>query len=166
MNYHKFVYLFWLLPLYLLGMGLYQTAVYSGLESTYNSGESYTATVTDFDIKQIASQTNGYVVLKFATKSGETIEQKLSLPVQLASQIMEISVIPIRYKKGAFQEIVMMPTYKTHREVVLMNIGIMAISFLIGLGIAIVAHRFARRKLASGGDETLNIERVDIEATT
>jgi hypothetical protein len=166
MKSYKLLYLFWLLPLYLLGLTLHQTAVYYGLQYTYENGESYTSTVTDFNIKQIAAQTNGYVVLKFTPASGETIERKLGIPVQLASQIMETEIIPIRYKKGAFEEIVMMPTYKTHLDLVLMNIGIAVLALLIGLGIAITAHRFASRKLAQKEDDTLNIERVDIQPTT
>ncbi|MGM0588372.1 MAG: hypothetical protein ACQETE_08165 [Bacteroidota bacterium] len=164
MNSYKLIYLIWLLPLYLLGLTAHQSAVYFGLESTYTHGDSYTATVSDFDIKQIAAQTNGYVVLKFTTQDGATIERKLSLPVQLASQIMEIQVIPIRYQKDSFQEIVMMPTYETHREMVLMNIGVMLLSLLITLGIAIMAHRYAHQKLKQGDHpQELQFERVDLD---
>ena len=89
--------------------------MYRGTIDTYNNG-SIAADVLDFDIKQIAAQSNGYVVLNFTTSTGENIEKRLSLSVQMAQQIMDIGVIPIRFQKNTYQEIVMIPVTRNSKE--------------------------------------------------
>ena len=106
MNKYNFIFLIWLLPVYFIFQSGYQVYTYFGIQTTYNEGISYVAKVTDFDVKQIAAQTNGYVVLQFTPSDGETIEQKLSLPVQFAQVIMDSEVIPIRYKVDSAKPIV------------------------------------------------------------
>ncbi|MDR8392171.1 hypothetical protein NC796_13535 [Aliifodinibius sp. S!AR15-10] len=160
MSKYKFIYLIWLLPAYLLFLTVHQVLVYQGIGDTYNNGESYTAQVVDFDIKKIASQTNGYVVLNFETDNGENIERRLSLPIELASMITDFSQIPIRYQKGTFEEIVMMPTYSEHRNMVLSNAAISLIGLFIALGVAVIGHRYATRK-QNEVEEELVFERVD-----
>lgn len=59
MNNYKFLYLFWLLPLYIGALFFQQVSVYYGITDTYENGNSYTAEVVDFEFKQIAAQTNG-----------------------------------------------------------------------------------------------------------
>lgn len=159
MTKYKYIYLIWLLPAYLLFLTVHQVSVYYGIADTYENGNSYTAEVIEFDIKQIASQTNGFVVLRFETRSGESVQQKLSLPVELAGMISELSQIPIRYQEGAFEDIVMMPTYRQHRSMTLSNAVMAFLGLLMALGVAWVSHRYAGRKLA-GEEETLVIERV------
>jgi len=160
MNKYSFFYLFWLLPAYLLFLTIHQVWVYTGLTDTYQHGSSYTAEVTEFEIKQIASQTNGYVILRFNTDSGDTVQQKLTLPIELASMISDLKVIPVRYRSGAFENLVLMPTYPEHRRMVLSNAVMSGIGLLIALFIAIVAHRFASKKI-SEEDRELVIERVE-----
>lgn len=160
MSKYKFIYLIWLLPAYLLFLTVHQSLVYRGIGDTYSNGDSYTAEVVDFDIKKIASQTNGFVILEFETRDGEHIERKLSLPIELASMITELSQIPIRYQEGAFEEIVMMPTYSEHRNMVLSNMAISFIGLLITIGVAWAAHRYANRKQTEG-EAKLVFERVD-----
>lgn len=158
-NSYKYIYLIWLLPAYLLFLTVHQVAVYYGVSDTYENGTSYTAEVLEFDIKQIASQTNGYVVLEFETRYGDTVRRKLSLPVELAGMISDLNQIPIRYRKSAFEEIVMMPTYPQHRRMALSNAFMAFLGFLIAVGIAWASHRYAGKQL-SGKEETLVIERV------
>ncbi len=160
MNKYYFILLIWLLPTYFLYQFGYQAAVYKGIQSTYNDGESYIATVTDFDVKQIASQTSGYVILRFTTSSGSVIEEQLSLPVQMAQVIMESELIPIRYHENSFKPIVLMPTYELQQNVVKVNLGVTSIGFLATLVIAFYASRYARRRIRDG-EETLEIERID-----
>jgi hypothetical protein len=131
-----------------------------GLENTYQNGTSYTAEVVEFEFKQIAAQTNGYIVLKFETKDGDQIQQKLSLPVEMAGGLQGIRVVPIRYQSDAFQEIVLMPTYETQRNLVWTNVLMGFVAFLITFGIALTAHKFARKKL-SEEEEKIVIERID-----
>lgn len=160
MNKYHFVYLVWLLPGYLLFLFLHQAGVFYGINDTWENGASYTAEVIDFDIKQIAAQTNGYVVLKFDTNEGETIERKLSLPVEMAATIQENIVVPVRYQAGGFQEIVMIPAYSTQKGLVLTNMAMAFTGFLLTVYIAWLGHRYAGRKL-SGDEEEWEIERID-----
>ena len=160
MTKYHFIYLIWLLPAYFLFQFGYQIAIYQGVSSTYNNGDSYVANVVEFDVKQIAAQTNGYVILNFSTTEGNTVEQMLTLPVQMAQAIMESEVIPIRYKEDSFNPIVMMPTYELQKSVVKVNLGVTGIGLIVTLIVSVFASRYASRKIRFG-DQELVIERVD-----
>lgn len=160
MNQYKYLYLFWLLPLFFLFLIAQQATVYYGINDTYENGTSYTAEVVEFELKQIAAQTNGYVVLRFETKQGKEIQRKLSLPVEMAGALREIRVVPIRYHPGSWQEIVLLPTMETQKNLVWTNALMAVVAFLITLGIALTAHRFANKKRAEE-EEKLVIERVN-----
>ncbi|MDZ7715790.1 MAG: hypothetical protein U5J95_06210 [Balneolaceae bacterium] len=160
MSNYKLLYLIWLLPAAFLFLIIHQAAVFYGIVDTYDNGTSYTAEVVDFELKQIAAQTNGYIVLKFNTSDGNQVQQKLSLPVEMAGNLQEIRVIPIRYQKGAFQNIVMMPTYSTQKGLILTNLAMAAVGFLIALFITYLVHKYVGKKLSST-EEKLVIERVD-----
>ena len=162
MNSYKLLYAIGLLPGYLLFLCLHQAAVFYSVVDTYDNGDSYVADVVDYDMKQIAAQTNGYVVLAFETENGEEFQEKLSLPVEMAGAISKLGVIPIRYKKEAFVDIVMIPTYSTQKGLALTNLAMAAVGFFIALFVAYLVHRYVRRK-STAGDETLIIERVDDE---
>lgn len=137
----------WLLPIYLAYQFTYQSRVFFSMQDTYKNGENVVAEVIDFRIKQIAAQTNGYVVLKFTPSSGEPIEQRLSLPVQLAAPIQNSTFINIKYLGENFQNIVMVPTYQFHRNMVIVNIGVLFLSTFITILIAIWGNRIARKRL-------------------
>lgn len=160
MNKYYFIYLIWLLPAYFIFQLGYQAATYQGVNNTFENGESYIATVTDFDVKQIAAQTNGYVVLKFYTSSQDEIERKLTLPVQMAQVIMNSEVIPIRYLESSFNPIVMMATYELQKSVIKVNVGVTSFGLIVVLIIAFYASRYAGRKIRYG-EEKLVIERLD-----
>ncbi|WP_234572898.1 hypothetical protein [Rhodohalobacter sp. 614A] len=160
MNKYYFTFLVWLLPAYFIFQCGYQIYTYVGIVSTYNDGTSYVAKVTDFDVKQIAAQTNGYVVLEFNTSDGETIERQLSLPVQFAQVIMDSEVIPIRYKEDSGKTIVMMPVFELQKKVIRVNIAVTTIGLIATLILSFFASRYALRKLKTG-DEKLEIERID-----
>lgn len=160
MNKYYFIFLIWLLPAYFLFQAGYQIYTYFGIQSTFDDGTSYVATVTDFDVKQIAAQTNGYVVLRFNTSEDETIEQKLSLPVQFAQVIMESEVIPIRYKENSAKPIVMTPVYDLQRKVIRVNIAVTGFGLIVTIIVSFFASRYARKKIKSG-DERLEIERIE-----
>lgn len=160
MSKQKLVYLIWLLPAWLLFLTGHQILVYYSMGQTYAEGESYSAEITDFDIKQIAAQTNGYVVLRFDTDEGETIREHLSLPVEVVSLIQDMGTIPVRYKEDAYEDIVMMPTYEVHSKLVLSNIGLSGVGFLITLFIALTVHRYTSQKLRHPPQEIV-IERID-----
>lgn len=160
MNRYKFLYLFWLLPAAFLFLIAQQSVVYMGVTDTYENGDSYTAEVAEFELKQIASQTSGYIVLRFETSDGSNIERKLSLPVEMAGQLQRIRVVPIRYQPGAWHEIVLMPTYDTQKNLAWTNILMALVAFIITFFIALAAHRFAKEKL-SEKEEKIVIERVD-----
>lgn len=160
MNKYYFIFLIWLLPGYFLFQGIYQVLIYHGLNNTYTTGESYVAQVIDFDVKQIAAQTNGYVVIQFDTAAGERIQKRLALSVQMAQVIMQSELIPIRYLEESISPVVMLPTYDLQRNVVTVNMAVTGFGFLVTLLVAIFASRFALRKIRDG-EEKLEIENID-----
>lgn len=160
MNNYKFLYLFWLLPLAFLFLILQQYTVYHGINDTYENGKSYTAEVIDFELKQIAAQTNGYIVLRFETTRGRDIQRKLSLPVEMAGALREIRVVPVRYHPDGWQEIVLLPTIETQKNLVWTNMLMAVVAFIITFGVALTAHKFANKKLTEEKEEMV-IERVD-----
>ena len=162
MNYYKFLYLIWLLPGYLLFLCAHQGAVFYSIVNTYDNGTSYVANVEKYEMKQIAAQTNGYVILNFETKNGQQHQQKLALPVEMAGSVSKSDKIPVRYRKGAFVNIVMIPTYSMQKGLVLTNLAMAAVGLFIALFVAYLVHRYVQRKL-SHGDEQFVIERVDNE---
>lgn len=162
MTKYHFIYLIWLLPVYFLFQFGYQAATYQGISNTYSNGDSYLANVVEFDVKQIAAQTNGYVILNFSTQSGETIERKLTLPVQMAQAIMESEVIPIRYMEESFKPIVMMPTYELQKSVIKVNFGVTGIGLIFTIILSFFASRYAVSKIKYG-DREIEIERVDTD---
>lgn len=165
MNKYYFIFSIWLLPLYFLFQGGYQLLSYSGVQSTYNNGESYVASVTDFDVKQIAAQTNGYVVLNFTTSEGDTVEQQLALPVQFAQVIMDSEVIPVRYSENSFRPIVMMPVYNLQMNVIRVNMAVTFLGLLATLLVAWYASKFTLRRIREG-EEKLIFEIAPEETAT
>lgn len=149
----------WLLPLYLGYQLSYQVGVLTGLQDTYNTGEMVTATVEDFRIKQIAAQTNGYIVLDFTTADGTHINQLLSLPVQMAAPLMNSGALVVRYKPENKHDIVITATYAIHRNMVVVNIAVLTLSLFMVVLIAVWATRYANRKIAR--PETPVFVRVD-----
>lgn len=162
MNKYKLLYLFWLLPGYLLFLSGHQALVFYSIVDTYENGQSYYADVVEYDLKQIAAQTNGYVILEFEKDNNQTYRKKLSLPVELAGPVGKANIIPIRYREGAFVNIVMIPTYSTQKGLVLTNLAMAFVGFLLAFFAAGLVHRYVRKK-TTGKDEKLVIERVDNE---
>lgn len=158
---YKFLYLVWLFPAYLGFIIVQQALVYTGTVDTYENGESIAADVLDFDIKQIAAQSNGYVVITFLDPDGNVQERKLSLSIQMAQRIIDTQVIPIRYQEGTFQDIVMIPVYELQKSTSLSNMGVAFIAFSALAFFSFLGTRYANKKIESG-DSELVIERVDI----
>lgn len=141
-----FWYLLWLLPLYLSGMAVHMAAIYTGLGNTYENGQSYLADVIHFEIKQIAAQTNGSITVRFTPDNSAEIIRKLSQPIQNAAQLQASEIMPVRYLEGSYQPIVLVPIYDFHRRMVLVNLGVLILSVLITIFIALTAHRHVRRQ--------------------
>lgn len=134
--------------------------MYRGTIHTYDNGVSIAADVIDFDIKQIAAQSNGYVILEFINPDGETVERKLSLTVQMAHKIMDTGVIPIRYLENSYQKIVMIPVYELQKSTSFMNMIIALIGTSILAVVCVFVTLYANRR-AELGEPKLIIERVD-----
>lgn len=164
MNKYYFIYLVWLLPLYFLTMSIYQIFAYRGINETYESGSSYIADVVDFDVKQIAAQTSGYVVLTFETENGDQIERRLSLSVQMAQIIMDSERIPIRFQPDSFRNVVIVSTYDLQRKIIRVNFAVLLIGFLTTVIIGFYASRYAAGKIRKG-DEKMVFERIDNDET-
>ena len=159
MNKYKFLYLIWLLPAYFIWQAGYQLYIYNGLNDTYQNGESYIAEVLDFDIKQIAAQTNGYVVIRFSGSRDQVVEQKLSLPVQMAQVLMDSETIPVRYKKDSQKPIVIVSVYELQKDVLRVNMAVSGISLFVVVVISVFSTRYANRMIRDG-EEEIQIEHV------
>lgn len=160
MNRYRFLNFYWVIPAYLLFLIIQQGLVHQGSIDTYENGTTYLAEVTDFDIKQIAAQSNGYIDIKFEVND-QVIERRLSLSIQMAQELMESSNIPIRYKKGNFQEIVLYPTFQIQKSTSLFNMSVALIGFAVTVIFGFLVNRYIRRKVADENDEKFEIERVD-----
>lgn len=160
MNNYRLLYLYWIIPAYLLFLVIQQGLVYQSAIDTYENGTTYLAEVTDFDIKQIAAQSNGYIDIRFEVEE-EVIERRLSLSVQMAQELMESSNIPIRYQKGAFQEIVLYPTFNIQKSTSLFNMSVAFIGLVVTVISGFFVNRYVRRKVTNENDEKFEIERVD-----
>lgn len=154
MNKFRLFYLFWLAPAYLAFLMYQQVMVYKSTNDTYQNGESYVAEIIDLDIKQIAAQSNGYVEIRFETED-EIIERRLSLSVQMAKELIGNAHVPLRYKKDAFQEIVLFPTYEIQRTTAYFNIMIAAAGLLMAAAAAALIHRYANRRMRSDNEDIL-----------
>ncbi len=160
MNKYRLLNLYWVVPAYLLFLVFQQGMVYKGAIDTYENGETYLAEVTDFDIKQIAAQSNGYIDIRFEA-DGEVIERRMSLSIQMAQELMESSNIPIRYQPDSFQEIVLYPTYQIQKSTSLVNMSVAFLGLVVTLIAGFLVNRYIRRKVADENDEKFEIEMVD-----
>lgn len=161
MKKYYFTFLVWLLPGYFLFQGSYQLLVYNGLNDTYENGESYVADVIDFEVKQIAAQSNGYVILNFFTNSGHEIEQQLGLTVQMAQLLTDSELIPIRYLENSFVPVVITTTYNLQKDIIRVNLAVSLFGFIATVLIALWFSRFALHRLRHG-EEAMEIEIVEI----
>ncbi len=154
--------LVWLIPAALLVLMIQQGAVYYGINKTFEQGEVHTANITDFRIKQIAAQTNGYVDLQFIDNSGNDVRERLSLHAQHASRLIGSNEVDIRYMPGSTYDIVMIDTFDYHRKTVLINIAVVFFSLVVLTGVSIFGSRYAIRKKKlqkeNGGNDALNLE--------
>ncbi len=160
MNRYRFLYAYWLIPLWLLFLGVQQILVHRGAMDTYKNGDTYIAEITDFDLKQMGAQSNGYVDIRFEA-DGKVIQRRLSLSVQTAQKLMEAPNIPIRYQKGARQEIVLYPTYEIQRDTSFYNMTIAVLAMVITAILGLFVNRYVKRKSATPDDEKFNIDRID-----
>lgn len=160
MNKYRLLYLFWIVPAYLLFLVVQQGMVYKGTIDTYENGTTYMAEVMDFDVKQIAAQSNGYIVLRFEV-DGEMLERKLSLSIQMAQELMESANIPLRYQEGSFQDIVLFPTYQIQRSTSFFNGCVALIGLFVTVISGIYVNRFIKRKVDDEFGDDFEIERVD-----
>lgn len=154
-----YILLLWLIPIYLISLTLHQYTIYSINADINENGTPIEATVTDFRIKHIASQTNGYIVLGFTLPdSGEIIRKKLSLSVQIAARLIGRNEIPIRYLPNRGEEVIMMPTFELQQEVVLINMLITISSALVlGFVSFIVSKKFVFGNEAPRGNEVFEV---------
>ncbi len=126
----KLLLMYWLIPIYLLFLSSYELLTYIGIQSTNKDGVSLISRVDYLKIKNMQAQSNGVIDISFTEENGKHHTKRMTLPVQLAAQLQELAMIPIRYKENSFMPIVFMPTYEFHYKMVLMNLAISFFSFL------------------------------------
>jgi hypothetical protein len=139
----KLLLLFWLLPAYLGFLTAYETKTYLGLTSTYENGESLVAQIVELKLKNMQAQSNGVIEIRFTDEKGSEKQQKMTLPIQLAAQLQPYNMIPIRYLESSSPQVVFMPTFEFHKNMVLMNMGITLASFLITFWIGFRISKYA-----------------------
>jgi hypothetical protein len=152
------LHLTWFIPAALAALLIQQVFVWQGVTKTFEEGSTHTAYITDFRIKQIAAQTNGYVVLQFLDATGEEVRQRLSLHAQHASRLIGKNEVEIRYLPGTTYDIVMVETYPYHRNTILINLAVIGLSLLVMIPVAIFASRYASGKVKGKRNDNLELE--------
>lgn len=160
MKSRNLLHLVWLIPAYLLFLQLHQISVFFDAQKTMSEGALYDAEVTDFKIKQIAAQTNGYIVVRFTSSDGDVVERKLSLAVQHAARLMEFENLPVRYLENSGQEVILVPTFEIQQQVIRINIAILTISLVVLIGVSTGVSRFVIRKNRSGDADSPEFQLV------
>lgn len=151
----KFLLLLWLIPTYLVGLGIHQILTLNQLDEIFSKGQELDASIYDFDIKQIAAQTNGYVILSFMTPDGEQHRKKLALTVQIAAKFINKAIVPIRFLPNVGSEVVMEPTFSLQRKIILVNIVILFSSAVVLVFIvAMVSKKFVFGNAPTRSEDT------------
>lgn len=148
----------WLIPLALTGLLIQQLSVFYGIRTTFNEGDELKAYITDFRIKQIAAQTNGYVDLMFTDETGTQYNERLSLHAQHASRLIGANEIDIRFRKGAAYDIVITDTYEYHKSTVLINMAVIGLSLLVFIPVSVFASRYAAGKVKGMRKDKMELE--------
>jgi len=161
MSKYRLLSFYWLIPAYLLFLVIQQGFVYKGASITFNEGDRYTAEITDIEVKQIAAQSNGYVIINFKTKSGETIERKKTLSIQMAQQLLQSAKVEISYKPGAYPEIVLHPTYELQVKTSLFNGSVAFLGLIVTLIAGVYVQKYSNRRSVDETADDFNIERLD-----
>jgi hypothetical protein len=161
MSKYRLLTLFWIIPAYLLFLVVQQGLVYKGASTTFNEGEQHTAEILDIEVKQIAAQSNGYIIIRFTTDSDEIIERKMTLSIQMAQQLLQSADVDLSYKKGAYPEIVLHPTYELQVKTSLFNGSVALLGLIVTLIAGVYVQKYSNRRSADETADDFNIERVD-----
>ncbi len=161
MSKYRLLSLFWIIPAYLIFLTGQQVSVYFGAENTYENGENYQAEIIDMEVKQIAAQSNGYVVISFETESGKTIERKMTLSIQMAQKLLQSAVVELSYLENGYPEIVLHPTYELQVKTSLFNASVAFIGVIVTLTAGVYVQRYSNRKSENEAVDDFEIERVD-----
>tara|TARA_R110002124_G_scaffold183735_1_gene351172 strand:+ start:1359 stop:1847 length:489 start_codon:yes stop_codon:yes gene_type:complete len=161
MSKYRLLTFYWLIPAYLIFLVIQQGLVYTGASSTFNDGDKYTADILDMEVKQIAAQSNGYVIIAFETNSGSKIERKMTLSIQMAQQLMQSSTVDLSYKKGAYPEIVLHPTYELQVKTSLFNGAVAFIGLIVTIIAGVYVQKYSNKRSADETADDFTIERVD-----
>lgn len=162
MSKYRLLAFYWLIPAYLVFLVSQQTLVYIGAKTTFEEGTKYEAEILDMEVKQIAAQSNGYVIIAFQTHSGTRIERKMTISIQMAQSLMGVAKFDLSYKKGAYPEIVLHPTYELQVKSSMFNAAVAFIGLIVTLIAGTYLQKFSNRKSADETADDFNVERVDI----
>jgi hypothetical protein len=147
--------------MYLFFLVSQQAMVYVGAKDTVEEGIHYEADVLDMEVKQIAAQSNGYIVIVFETNSGTRIERKMTLSIQMAQKLLESSKVKLSYRKGGYPEIVLLPTYELQVKTSLFNGAVAFLGLIVTLIAGVRVQKYINRKSADETGDDFNVERVD-----
>lgn len=161
MSKYRLLTFYWLIPMYLFFLVSQQAMVYVGAKDTVEEGIHYEADVLDMEVKQIAAQSNGYIVIAFETNSGTRIERKMTLSIQMAQKLLESSKVKLSYRKGGYPEIVLLPTFELQVKTSLFNGSVAFLGLIVTLIAGVRVQKYINGKSADETGDDFNIERVD-----
>jgi len=161
MSKYRLLTFYWLIPAYLFFLVSQQAMVYVGAKDTVEEGIRYEADVLDMEVKQIAAQSNGYIVIAFETNTGTRIERKMTLSIQMAQQLLESAKVKLSYRKGGYPEIVLLPTYQLQVKTSLFNGGVAFLGLIVTLIAGVRVQKYSNRKSADETGDDFTIERID-----
>ena len=130
----------WIVPVVLTGLMIHQGWVAYSVTQTWNEGIATEAEVVHYEMKAMAAQTHGIMRLRAPLPSGDSIEQTLSLPAMLATQVRNAERLEVRVRPGQSQQIVVAEIMRTQRRMALINVVIAALGAIF-VSVAIVAWR-------------------------
>lgn len=161
MSKYRLLTFYWLIPAYLFFLVSQQALVYVGAKDTVEEGIRYEADVIDMDVKQIAAQSNGYIIIEFETDTGTRIERKMTLSIQMAQQLLTKAKVELSYRKGGYPEIVLLPTYELQVKTSLFNGAVAFLGLIVTLIFGVRVQKYSNRKSANETADDFTIERVD-----
>ena len=130
----------WIVPLILTGLMAHQACVAYSVTQTWNDGIATTAEVVHYEMKAMAAQTHGIMTLRAPLPNGDSIEQTLSMPAMLATQVRSAEQLDVRVRPGEAQQIVVAEIMRTQRRMALINVVIAGLGALF-VSLAIIAWR-------------------------
>jgi hypothetical protein len=143
----------WIVPVILFGLMVHQAWVVYSVTQTWNDGKAATAEIVDYEMKEMAAQTHGIMTLRIPLPDGHSIEETLSMPAMLATQVRNTEQLEVRVRPGRSQQIVVAELMRTQRRMAMINVIIAGLGAVFVAGAIIAWRRYINR---SSENQTLS----------